>query len=153
MIIKSEFSKCKLNFYLMSSVIVIVTDYNFNFSDGSTQQLAGCLRDFRNKPFPVRAKVTYYKNVLTVSTSSLTRKMFFYGTELNMLGGLETKIVIMLFVLIFFQIYFNNGMSNTENDFELCMRVENVYLPSRGYYGLSAATGGLAGRFLEELDD
>ncbi len=35
-------------------------------NDGSTQQLAGCLRDFRNKPFPVRTKVMYYKNVLSV---------------------------------------------------------------------------------------
>lgn len=35
-------------------------------TDGSNQQLAGCLRDFRNKPFPVRAKIEYYKNVLTV---------------------------------------------------------------------------------------
>jgi len=75
-------------------------------NDGSTQQLAGCLRDFRNKPFPVRVKIHYFKNVLTVM--------------------------------------FNNGMSNSETDFELCMRVENVFLPSRGYFGVSAATGGLA---------
>lgn len=34
--------------------------------DGITQQLAGCLRDFRNKPFPIRIKVEYYKRVLTV---------------------------------------------------------------------------------------
>nr|XP_027232631.1 protein ERGIC-53-like isoform X1 [Penaeus vannamei]XP_027232632.1 protein ERGIC-53-like isoform X1 [Penaeus vannamei] len=36
--------------------------------DGLSQQLGGCLRDFRNKPFPVRAKIEYYKNVLTVKT-------------------------------------------------------------------------------------
>eukprot|EP00096_Caligus_rogercresseyi_P002019 TRINITY_DN1364_c0_g1_i2.p1 TRINITY_DN1364_c0_g1~~TRINITY_DN1364_c0_g1_i2.p1 ORF type:complete len:369 (-),score=126.45 TRINITY_DN1364_c0_g1_i2:1216-2322(-) len=35
-------------------------------NDGSTQQLAGCLRDFRNKPFPVKAKIEFYNNVLTV---------------------------------------------------------------------------------------
>jgi len=35
-------------------------------------------------------------------------------------------------------------MSNNENDFELCLRVENVHLPPRGHFGLSAATGGLA---------
>ena len=34
--------------------------------DGSSQQMGGCLRDFRNKPFPVRARITYYQNVLTV---------------------------------------------------------------------------------------
>jgi mannose-binding lectin 1 len=34
--------------------------------DGITQQLGGCLRDFRNKPFPIHVKVEYYKRVLTV---------------------------------------------------------------------------------------
>lgn len=38
----------------------------FLFSDGSTQQLSGCLRDFRNKPFATRAKIEYYMNTLTV---------------------------------------------------------------------------------------
>merc|ERR1719249_642581 len=74
--------------------------------DGMTQQLAGCLRDFRNKPFPVKAKIQYYMNTLTV--------------------------------------HFHNGMSNTDKDFELCMRAENVILPKNGYFGVSAATGGLA---------
>jgi len=74
--------------------------------DGSTQQLAGCLRDFRNKPFPVRARITYYQNTLTV--------------------------------------LFHNGMSNNEKDFEMCMSVENVHLPKNGFFGVSAATGGLA---------
>lgn len=36
-------------------------------SDGITQQLGGCLRDFRNKPFPIRIKVEYYKRAVTVS--------------------------------------------------------------------------------------
>lgn len=39
----------------------------FHNSDGSTQQLAGCLRDFRNKPFATRARIEYYQNTLTVS--------------------------------------------------------------------------------------
>ncbi|KAK7084206.1 hypothetical protein SK128_027013, partial [Halocaridina rubra] len=39
--------------------------------DGVSQQLGGCLRDFRNKPFPVRARIEYYKNVLTVKTQLL----------------------------------------------------------------------------------
>lgn len=34
--------------------------------DGLTQQLGGCLRDFRNKPYPVRIKLEYYKKTLTV---------------------------------------------------------------------------------------
>ncbi|XP_019738351.1 protein ERGIC-53 [Hippocampus comes] len=38
--------------------------------DGSTQALGTCLRDFRNKPYPIRAKVTYYKKTLTVMISN-----------------------------------------------------------------------------------
>jgi mannose-binding lectin 1 len=34
--------------------------------DGITQQSGGCLRDFRNKPFPIRIKLEYYKRTLTV---------------------------------------------------------------------------------------
>jgi mannose-binding lectin 1 len=36
-------------------------------------------------------------------------------------------------------------MSNNEQDYEMCFRVENVMLPKRGYFGVTAATGGLAG--------
>ncbi|XP_071825624.1 protein ERGIC-53-like isoform X2 [Apostichopus japonicus] len=75
-------------------------------NDGLVQQLGGCMRDFRNKPYAVRAKIEYYKNSLTV--------------------------------------YFHNGMTNNEYAYELCMRAENVVLPKKGYFGVSAATGGLA---------
>lgn len=75
-------------------------------NDGTTQLSAGCLRDFRNKPFATRAKIEYYQNTLTV--------------------------------------LFHNGMTNSEQDYEMCFRVENVGLPKGGYFGVSAATGGLA---------
>ena len=41
--------------------------------------------------------------------------------------------------------YVHNGMTSTGDQYELCMRAENVYLPSQGYFGVTAATGGLAG--------
>jgi len=34
--------------------------------DGANQQLGGCLRDFRNKPYPVTLKIEYYQKALTV---------------------------------------------------------------------------------------
>lgn len=68
--------------------------------------MAGCLRDFRNKPFATRARIQYYMNTLTL--------------------------------------LFHNGMTNNDDDFELCFRVEHIVLPKYGYFGLSAATGGLA---------
>ena len=36
-------------------------------------------------------------------------------------------------------------MSEKGDDYELCMRAENVNLPKQGYFGVTAATGGLAG--------
>ena len=35
--------------------------------DGSAQQMGGCLRDFRNRPYAVRMRVVYQKRTLTVS--------------------------------------------------------------------------------------
>ncbi|KFV72910.1 Protein ERGIC-53, partial [Dryobates pubescens] len=75
-------------------------------NDGSTQALASCQRDFRNKPYPVRVKVTYYQKTLTV--------------------------------------LINNGFTPDKEDYEFCAKVEDMALPSQGYFGISAATGGLA---------
>lgn len=75
-------------------------------NDGTTQLLSGCLRDFRNKPFPTRARIEYYNNVLTV--------------------------------------LIHNGMTNNNDDYEMCLRADGVQLPRNGYFGISAATGGLA---------
>ncbi|CAB03169.1 L-type lectin-like domain-containing protein [Caenorhabditis elegans] len=74
-------------------------------TDGSQQILSSCQRDFRNKPYPVRIRIEYLKNVLTV--------------------------------------HIDDGMQPTPR-YELCMRAENIFLPRNGYFGVSAATGGLA---------
>lgn len=89
--------------------MAVLNDGTKNFdhqNDGGAQTLAGCLRDFRNKPFPTRARIEYYQGVLTV--------------------------------------LFHNGMTNNDQDYEMCLRAENVILPKGGYFGMSAATGGLA---------
>ncbi|XP_065166680.1 protein ERGIC-53 [Atheta coriaria] len=90
-------------------IMAVVNDGTRDFehqNDGQNQMLAGCLRDFRNKPFPTRARIEYYNNVLTL--------------------------------------LFHNGMTNNDQDYEMCFRAENVFLPKGGYFGVSAATGGLA---------
>lgn len=38
----------------------------------------------------------------------------------------------------------NPGLTNNEKDLEMCFRAENIFLPKGGYFGISAATGGLA---------
>lgn len=100
LIIKSNFFILLLYFHKCKSI------FSFVYSDGTTQLLSGCLRDFRNKPFPTRARIEYYQNTLTV--------------------------------------LFHNGMTNNNDDYEMCMRAEGVVLPKNGYFGVSAATGGLA---------
>lgn len=75
-------------------------------NDGTTQALGTCLRDFRNKPYPVRAKITYYKKTLTVMI--------------------------------------NSGFTPDKEDYELCTKVDNMIIPREGFFGISAATGGLA---------
>lgn len=90
-------------------IMAVLNDGQRSFdhdNDGTTQALAGCLRDFRNKPYPTKAKIEYYNNVLTV--------------------------------------LFHGGMNNNPNEYEMCLRAENVVLPKHGYFGVSAATGGLA---------
>ncbi|XP_076081528.1 protein ERGIC-53-like isoform X1 [Mytilus galloprovincialis] len=93
------------NPYVMAMVNDGTKQYDHQ-SDGSQQQIGGCMRDFRNKPYPVRVKVEYYNRILTV--------------------------------------FINTGLTNNKDDFELCLRQENVDLPKGGYFGISAATGGLA---------
>nr|XP_046909518.1 LOW QUALITY PROTEIN: protein ERGIC-53-like [Dermatophagoides farinae] len=93
------------NPYIMAMINDGSKTYDHN-SDGINQQLQGCLRDFRNKPYPVRAKIEYYRNVLSVMIHS--------------------------------------GNTNNDDDYELCFRVENVFLPQYGHFGITAATGGLA---------
>ncbi|KAH7638832.1 protein ergic-53-like protein [Dermatophagoides farinae] len=83
------------NPYIMAMINDGSKTYDHN-SDGINQQLQGCLRDFRNKPYPVRAKIEYYRNVLSVMIHS--------------------------------------GNTNNDDDYELCFRVENVFLPQYGHF-------------------
>lgn len=51
-------------------ISVMINDGTKQFDhhrDGITQQIGGCLRDFRNKPFPIRIRVEYFRKTLTVS--------------------------------------------------------------------------------------
>lgn len=56
-----------------------INDGNTKFdhqSDGSVTQLGGCMRDYRNKPYPVKAKIRYENKVLSVSVIT-----FNYGSD------------------------------------------------------------------------
>ena len=66
-----------------------------SFSDGSSQQLGGCLRDFRNKPFPVRVKIEYYKKALTVQNFYFTLNYFRYNLSSNSLTFVHSFILLL----------------------------------------------------------
>lgn len=46
------------------------------------------------------------------------------------------------------QVMINNGFTPDKEDFEFCARVDNMVIPAEGFFGISAATGGLAGEAL-----
>ncbi|KAF7637741.1 L-type lectin-like domain-containing protein [Meloidogyne graminicola] len=90
------------------SISLMINDGTRSFdhhTDGSSQVLGSCHKDFRNKQFPIHLKAIYFRNVLTILIS--------------------------------------DGIVPTPR-YELCIRVENVFLPKAGFFGVSAATGGLA---------
>jgi mannose-binding lectin 1 len=92
--------------------------------DGSTQVQGSCIRDFRNKPLPVRLKIEYMNEALTVRTM--------------------TKVLHKLFFFFVFKVYINNGISHDDTAFEFCTRIDRVQLPKTGYFGVTAETGALA---------
>lgn len=89
-------------------ISVVINDGTKHYdhgNDGVNEQLGGCMRDFRNRPFPVKIRVIYSQNELSVYYSA---------------GNFE------------------------DDDFEYCTTVTDVHLPPNGFFGVSAATGGLA---------
>uniref|UniRef100_A0A8C9HYC3 Lectin, mannose binding 1 like n=1 Tax=Piliocolobus tephrosceles TaxID=591936 RepID=A0A8C9HYC3_9PRIM len=73
---------------------------------GASQVLGSCLRDFRNRPHPFRARITYWGQRLRVSLTS--------------------------------------GLTPSDPD-EFCVDVGPLLLVPGGFFGVSAATGTLAG--------
>ncbi|EDV25718.1 uncharacterized protein TRIADDRAFT_24415 [Trichoplax adhaerens] len=90
-------------------IMAVVNDGTKSFdhtSDGSSQAIGGCMRDYRNRPFPIKTIIRYEKSTLSL--------------------------------------LINNGLSDEDNDLEVCFKVDNVDIAPNGYFGASAATGGLA---------
>lgn len=42
----------------------------------------------------------------------------------------------------------NNGFTPDREDYEFCTKVDHMIIPNDGFFGISAATGGLAGTVL-----
>lgn len=117
-------------------------------SDGTTQSLGTCLRDFRNKPYPIRAKITYYKKTLTVGENNKWHiSPVSDANRRNKSAKVDKSWSY--FVLFFFhsrpQVLINNGFTPDKEDYEFCTKVDNMVIPPEGFLGISAATGGLAG--------
>lgn len=49
------------------------------------------------------------------------------------------------------QVMINNGFTPDKEDYEFCTKVDNMIIPSDGFFGISAATGGLAGTDLSSV--
>lgn len=42
----------------------------------------------------------------------------------------------------------NNGFTPNKDDYEFCTKMVDMIIPTEGFFGISAATGGLAGSLL-----
>ncbi|CBY36202.1 unnamed protein product [Oikopleura dioica] len=92
---------------IIQKIMAFVNDGTNSYdhaNDGGSTALFSCRRDFRNKPYPVRLKVRYYKSTLTI--------------------------------------FYHAGITEFE-DYEYCGSADNVVL-EKGFFGMSAATGGLS---------
>lgn len=55
---------------------------------------------------------------------------------------------VFVFAVFPLQVLINNGFTPDKEDYEFCTKVDNMVIPSDGFFGISAATGGLAGIIL-----
>lgn len=127
--------------------LVLMFSLLFWSSDGTTQALGTCLRDFRNKPYPIRAKITYYKKTLTVGEM---KENFDFMSQIEIITiryrmrPFHSRCLLAGWLLCP-QVMINNGFTPNRDDYEFCTKVENMIFPTEGFFGISAATGGLAG--------
>lgn len=49
------------------------------------------------------------------------------------------------FFFLFLQVWFQDGEDNKTENYNRCFKNDGIYLPPTGYFGISAATGGLSG--------
>lgn len=50
-------------------MFIITITITLQNSDGSSQAIGGCMRDYRNRPFPVKAVIRYEKSTLSVGSN------------------------------------------------------------------------------------
>lgn len=76
--------------------------------DGSTQIQGSCVRDFRNKPFPIRLRIEYIKQALTVRyrTTNFTYRFCLFYDSFYFLFSLKRFISIMEFRLMIMHMNF-----------------------------------------------
>lgn len=92
------------NPYISAMINDGTKQYNHHL-DGSDEMLGGCVHDIRNRVYPSKLRLTYWKKNLVIEIDS---------------GNSEIT------------------------DFEQCAKIENIDIPKDYYFGITAATGGLA---------
>ena len=96
------------------------------YSDGVGQDQLSCLKEFRNRPHSVRLRLIRVRGSLEVSTCS----------NILVQCVITTPDV---------QVWVHEGLSQREEDYDLCGMISSTAnIPSEGYFGITAATGGLS---------
>ena len=95
-------------------------------SDGVGQDQLSCLKEFRNRPHAVRLRIIRAKGTLEVGP---------YSNTLVQSVILHPRV----------QVWVHEGLSQRDEDYDLCGMISSTAsIPSAGYFGISAATGGLS---------
>ena len=100
--------------------------------DGLMQEVGSCMKDFRNKPNPVKLRIMYLRGALEVCSPLCVVCVVCVACVC------EAACVSL-------QVWVHDGMSSLADDYQLCLRTETTTnIPLEGYFGVTAATGGLS---------
>ena len=121
----SEFLECKISCASHLCLYALLTLLCCH-SDGVGQDQLSCLKEFRNRPHAVRLRIIRAKGTLEV-------------------GPYSNTLVWLVIVSPPVQVWVHEGLSQRDEDYDLCGMISSTAsIPNEGYFGISAATGGLS---------
>lgn len=89
-------------------------------------------------------------NILQEDADGMRNNKYFYVVSqmkiITVIHSMSVWLLAQLARPLFcFQVMINNGFTPNKDDYEFCTKVDNMIIPTEGFFGISAATGGLAG--------
>ena len=71
--------------------------------------------------------------------------MYMYSTCV-LVWTVGHNLIFIMIMSLFLQVWIHEGASKLLDDYDLCIKLDRIVtIPTKGYFGISAATGGLSG--------